>query len=362
MKIGFLIQTMEAGGAERATAALANEMNKKGQIVEIITFNGYESFYPLNKGVRLYSMDLMGFPSGKLQKIKACITRMFTIRREIKSRDLDMLICMNSVLAGYGVFSTVFTKTKTVGSERSNPYKYFTGKILSTVKRICSALSDGYVFQTKAARNYFPSFARKKSVVIPNAVFNPLINEIEPCEKKQKIIYSMGRLGKEKRFDCLIDAFEIVSRKHPDYKLIIFGEGKLRRELQHRIDVSGLSDKALLPGANHEALKFVSKGSVYVLCSEYEGMPNALMEAMAVGVPCVATRCKMGPEELIENGVNGLLVGDCCSPEELSQGILEIIENDDLAEKLSENSVKIKQTHSLSNITDKWIEYLEKII
>ncbi len=361
MKIGFLIQSMASGGAERATAALANEMNKKGQIVEIITFNGYDSFYTLNEGVRHVNMDLIPLRSSPLQKIKDCIDRMFTIRKEIKSRDLDVIVCMNSVIAGYGVFSTAFTKTKTVGAERNNPYKYFSGRILSIVKRICAFLSDGYIFQTKAASEYFLPSVQKKGAVIPNAVFNPLVNEIEPTDQKQKIIYSVGRFVKEKRFDCLIDAFDIVSRKHPDYKLIIFGEGKLRDELEHRIDVLSLTDKVLLPGNNPEALRFISKGSVYVLCSEFEGMPNALMEAMAVGVPCVSARCQMGPEELIENGENGLLVSDCCSPEELADGILKVIENPELSQTLSSNSIKIKETHSLSNITDQWIDYLQSI-
>ncbi len=362
MKIGFLIQTLSSGGAERATAALANEMDKKGQEVKIVTFNSSESFYPLNDTVEIVNMDLVKLPPNPIGKIIGCVKRMFQIRKSIKEQKFDVVVCMNSVLAGYGIFSTLFTKTKTVGSERSNPYKYFTNKVLVFVKKLSSTFSDGYIFQTKGASEYFPVKARQKGAVIPNAVFNPLVYETEPAVNRQKIIYTMGRLETIKRFDCLIDAFSIVSKKHPDYKLVIFGEGKLKDSLQNQIDALGLSDKALLAGANNEALKFVANGSIYVLCSEYEGMPNALMEAMAVGVPCVSTRCKMGPEELIENGENGILVADCCSAQELADGILQLIENEVLADKLSLNSRKLIQTHSVSAITDRWIQYLKSVV
>lgn len=362
MKIGFLIQTLSSGGAERATAALANEMSAKGEDVKIVTFNSGESFYKLNDDVKIVNMNLQKFPSNPVKKVLACIKRMLDIRKIIKSQGFDVLVCMNSVLAGYGIFSTAFTKTKTVGSERNNPYKYFNGKILSVVKKISAVLSDGYIFQTYAAREYYSDKLKNKSAVIPNAVFNPAVSEIEPAEIRQKIIYGVGRLTAQKRLDCLIDAFSIVSEKHPDYKLVIFGSGELQNELQNQIDVLGLSDKALLAGSNPDALKFVSKGSVFVLSSEYEGMPNALMEAMAVGVPCVSTRCKMGPEELIDNGENGVLVSDGCSKEELADGIFSIIENEDFANKLSMNSRKLLETHSVSAITDKWIEYLKSVV
>ncbi len=360
MKIGFLIQTLSSGGAERATASLANEMNKNGENVKIVTFNSDSSFYQLDDGVELVNMNLEKFPENRVKKLFAMIKRMFTIRKKIKSQGFDVLVCMNSVLSGYGVFSTFLTKTKTVGTERNNPYKYFNSRALVFAKKISSVLSDGYIFQTEAAKNYYPSLMHKKSAVIPNAVFNPIISEIEIAESRQKIIYGVGRLSSQKRLDCLIDAFSIVSEAHPDYKLVIFGEGELRDELQNQIDSLNISDKAILPGTNKDALKFVSKGSVFVLCSEYEGMPNALMEAMAVGVPCVSTRCKMGPEELIVDGYNGLLVSDCCPKEELAQAILKIIENADLANKLSENSRKLVETHSVSAICESWISYLNQ--
>ncbi len=361
MKVGFLIQTLSSGGAERATASLANEMNKNGVDVKIVTFNSESSFYPLDDGVELVNMNLEKFPVNKIKKLFSMIKRMFTIRKIIKSQGFDALICMNSVLAGYGVFSTLLTKTKTIGSERNNPYKYFNSKPLVIAKKISSVLSDGYIFQTEAAKKYYPSSMHKKSAVIPNAVFNPMIGEIEPAEIRQKIIYGVGRLSPQKRLDCLIDAFSIVSEKHPDYKLVIFGEGDLREDLQNQIDKLNLSEKAILPGADKEALKFVSKGSVFVLSSEYEGMPNALMEAMAVGVPCVSTRCKMGPEELIDDGYNGILVSDGCSKDELASGICRIIENEELADRLSQNSRKLIETHSVSAICESWLDYLNRV-
>ncbi len=362
MRIGFLIQSLVSGGAERATVSLANEMNKRGQQVKIFTFDGDKSFYPIDDGVEIVNLNFQKLPSNPVQKAVAVIKRIFTVRKSVKRCGLDALICMNSILSGYGVVCTAFTKTKSIGTERSNPYKYFNSTVLSLVKKVSAVFCNGYIFQTAEAEKYYPSIIYSKAEVIPNAVFNPDVYSIKPLQCRQKIIYSMGRLVPLKRFDCLIDAFNIVSQKHTDYKLIIFGDGEIKQELQNQIDSLNLSDKALLPGAHKDALKFVAKGNGFVLCSEYEGMPNALMEAMAVGVPCIATRCKIGPEELIENGENGILVSDGCSKEELAQAIKQIIENEELVNKISQNAREIVETNNVERICDMWLDYLSKVV
>lgn len=361
MKIGFLIQHLESGGAERAASSLACEMAQKGVDTEIITFNNRNQFYSINDEVTLVDMDLAPLPAGKLARLFGCIKRALKVRKTVKSRKLDALICMSNTMSGYGVFVTAFTKTKTIGTERANPYKYMTGPVAKAVRKISSVLSDGYVFQTRAAAEYFPVSAQEKGVVIPNAVFNPVIDEIEPCENRQKIIYGVGRLIREKRFDILIDAFAAVREKHGDYKLVIFGEGALEQELNQKIESMGLSDCAVLAGANPAALKFVAKGTAFVLTSESEGMPNALMEAMAAGVPSISSRCPMGPEELIENGENGVLVS-VGSVDEVVAALNRIIENPDFADKLSKNAREILYTHNISAVTDEWISYAQSII
>lgn len=362
MKIGFLIQRMESGGAERATSAIASEFSRCGEKVDIITFDSAESFYPLHENVNVFNMELQDISkTASLKRVIGCIKRAFEIRRKIRSRHLDVLICMSTTMNLYGLLSVVFTKTKVVGTERSNPYKYKSDIINSVLKKISALLLDGFVFQTEAAAEYYSESIRKKGTVIGNAVFNPLVKEIEPAKERQKIIYGVGRLTAEKRFCDLIDAYALVEKNHPDYRLVIFGEGKDREALQHRIDSSGLNEKILLPGADKNALRFVARGTAFVLSSDYEGMPNALMEAMAVGTPCVSTRCKMGPEELIDDGINGILVpvGDV---EKIKDAIELIITNRKFAESLSKNGRELMKTADVSAVSAKWLEYIKSII
>ncbi len=361
MKTGFLIQKLTPGGAERATVSIANEMSLKNENVEIITFDSENSFYEINDTVPHIKLNLSEIEKSlSLKRITGCIKRAFEIRKKIKSENLDVLVCMSTTMNLYGLISTLFTKTKVIGTERNNPYKYKADIINSVLKKVTALFLNGFVFQTNAASKYYAESVRKKSVVIQNAVFNPLAKSIVPCENRQKIIYGVGRLSNQKRFDDLINAFNLFVKTHPDYKLVIFGEGEDRAKLELLINSLSLNDKVLLPGTNKEALKFVSKGSVFVLSSDYEGMPNALMEAMAVGTPCVSTRCQMGPEELINDGENGILVS-VGSVEEIKKGIEIITDNPSLSKSISNNCRNILKTNNVSVITEQWIEYIYKV-
>ncbi|MCQ2471399.1 MAG: glycosyltransferase family 4 protein [Clostridia bacterium] len=361
MRIGFLIQRISAGGAERATCAIANELSNMGEDVEIITFDSGESYYPLNKNVSVYNMELTDIKkSASLKRAIGCVKRGIEIRKSIISRKLDVLICMSTTMNLYGLISTAFTKTKAVGTERNNPYKYKADIINGTLKKFSALFLDGFVFQTEASSAYYAGSVRKKGTVIQNAVFNPLVKEIEPATIREKIIYGVGRLSAQKRFSDLISAFSLVEKDFPDYTLTIFGEGEDRAKLQRQIDSLSLSHRINLAGIDKNALRYVANGSAFVLSSGYEGMPNVLMEAMAVGTPCVSTRCKMGPEELIKDGVNGLLVpvGDV---EKISDAIKSVLSNPELSQKLSENGREILKTNDIKAITSQWLDYLNSI-
>lgn len=361
MKIGFLINDLNAGGAERATVSLANYFSKKGIHTEIITFKDIDSFYPLDDNV---SHLRLGFDeialSFSAKRLLGAFKRMLKIRSFIKQRELNVLIGMSFSMTWYTVIATAFTKTKSVGTERNNPYKYKATKINSFLRKFFYKLCNGYIFQTKKSSLFFADKLRKNDIIIPNAIFNETVYDLTPPEEREKFICAVGRLNKQKRFDVLIDAFASTSEKIPEYKMIIFGEGELRKELEEQISSLGLEERIFLPGIDPQSVKVVNKAAVFVLSSDLEGMPNVLMEAMAMGVPCVSTRCDMGPEELIENGKNGILV-DVGSTDQIADSILEILNNPELAAKLSVNARELLKTHSIEAISKKWLEFLNKI-
>lgn len=362
MKIGFLINSLNAGGAERATVSLANYFVNHNIQTEIITFEDCESFYPLDKNVTHCNAKFNEIEHNvSFKRLLGAVTRMFSIRSFIKSRNLDILIGMSFSMTWYAVFATMFTKTKSVGTERNNPYKYKASTFNTIMRKVFYRLCNGYIFQTKKAAHFFTDNLRKNDIIIPNAIFNESIYTLSPPENREKILTAVGRLTEQKRFDLLIDAFYKIADKISEYNLIIFGEGDLRKELEEKIEKLGLRERVFLPGTNPEAVKIVNRSSVFILSSDLEGMPNALMEALAMGVPCVSTRCDMGPEELIENNHNGILV-NTGSSDEIADAILKILSDNSLAEKLSENARNLINTHSIDSICSKWMNYLKGIL
>ena len=361
MRIGFLISNLSAGGAERATSSLANYFSQHGHEVEIITFKDSDSFYTLEDKVTHLRLGFDEIAlSLSLKRIFGALKRMFKIRSFIKKRKLDVLIGMSFSMTWYTVFATKFTKTKSVGTERNNPYKYKATKINSFLRKFFYKFCDGYVFQTKKSSLFFTDKLKKRDIIIPNAIFNETVYKLTVPEKREKLICAVGRLNEQKRFDILIDAFASIAEKIPEHRMIIFGEGDLRKELEERVSSYSLEERIFLPGTDPEAVKIVNRAEVFVLSSDLEGMPNVLMEAMAMGVPCVSTRCDMGPEELIENEKNGLLV-DVGSTQQIAQAMFGIIKNPDLSEKLSSNARELIRTHSIDAISEKWLNFLKSI-
>ncbi len=361
MKIGFLINDLNAGGAERATVSLANYFVNHGTQTKIITFKDVESFYPLDKNVEHHTLKFDEIEhSVSIKRLIGAFKRMFRIRSYIKSLELDCLIGMSFSMTWYTVFATLFTSTKAIGTERNNPYRYKASKLNTVLRKVFYKICNGYIFQTKKSACFFTDKLRKTDIIIPNAIFNESIYKLTLPVEREKIICAVGRLTEQKRFDLLIEAFSSIAEKIPEYNMIIFGEGELRNELEKQISDAGLKGRIFLPGTNPDAVKVVNRSSVFVLSSDLEGMPNALMEALAMGVPSVSTRCDMGPEELIDNNISGILT-EVGNSKELADAILRIIENPDFAENLSENARKLLETHSIDVISNRWLDYIRSI-
>ena len=166
----------------------------------------------------------------------------------------------------------------------------------------------------------------------------------------------MGRLTEQKGFDTLIKAFGDVSNKHSDYQLKIYGEGEKKEELNSLIKELKLKEKVVLCGSSSEAIKEVANSEIFVLSSRYEGMPNALIEAMATGTACISTDCNFGPSDLIIDGVNGILV-PVDDIELLSNKINYLIENENIRKTLEENAISIREKLDKDNIYNRYYKY-----
>lgn len=156
----------------------------------------------------------------------------------------------------------------------------------------------------------------------------------------------------------MIDAFARIADDFPEYRLDIYGDGELEERLKEQIKQVGLENRVFLKGSNKNVLDYVYTASLFVLSSNYEGLPNALMEAIAIGVPCISTDCKPGgARTLIQDGINGWIV-----PREnvtlLSEKIQEVISKKKKDEILEKEAIKFRKAHSSKIVFDMWEKYL----
>ena len=362
MKIGFLINDLSSGGAEHATCSLANYFADSGIDTTIVTVNNCTPFYKVNDNVKLKSLisDDIEKKAG-IKRALSSLKKAFSMRKQIKDFDFDIVIGMSNVMTYYLVFSTVFTKTKCIGTERSNPYRHMNTPIHTLLRKTSAKLADGYIFQTEEQKSFFPEPFKNDSVIIPNAVFNEFAYDTVPVSKRTKIITTMGRLHIDKAHDILIRAFNKIHPSFPDYKLLIFGEGEEEDNLTNLIKELNAGEFIELKKSRDDAIKTVAESSAFVLTSRYEGMSNALLEAMFCGVPCVAVDNSQGTRDMIENYKNGIIV-NIDDIEGIAKAISDILENPDFSEKLSENAFDSTRKYSMESIGSLWIDYFNKIL
>lgn len=360
MHILFFIGHLGYGGAERVVVSLSKKFVEYGHRVTIITFDDGESFYQPDSRVKKETLRGLKSSSNPAEALSNNVKNIVCLRKKLKRLAPDVAVCFSVSTLLTCTVAAAFLGIKIVGTERSNPYMSLSGSLWKPMKKIISLFADGFIFQTQRAMNFYPPSVRRKGIVIPNAVFVEENVFLHLPQDREKTICAVGMLREVKGFDALIKAFYLVADKIPDYNLVIYGEGAEREALQGLIDSLGLGDRVKLPGQVSEILREISKAGLFVLSSRHEGMPNALIEAMACGLPCIATDCAMGPRELITDGVNGILV-PVDDLEAMAEAICRVIGDPELALRLGSAAAKIRQTNSVDVIAGQYLDYLTSV-
>ena len=254
----------------------------------------------------------------------------------------------------------IFNKIPVILSVRNDPKEEYKNIKRKIFMKILYPLADGYVFQTEEAKEYFSLKIQRKSVVIPNPINEDFIVDKPYDGEREKTIVTIGRIEKQKNQKLLIDAFKEVLKTHGEYKLLIYGEGSLKGKLIKYVEENKMSNNVIFKGKTDNVKREIYKSGIFVLSSNYEGMPNALMEAMLLGVPCISTNCSCGgPRDLIENDENGILI-EVNNVDQLIKAINKIIENRDYSKKISINAIKIQKKYDPVKIINLWKKYMIK--
>lgn len=357
MKVLFLVSNLMSGGVERTVVYLSSYFSSRGVDTHILTLSD-EIFYSVDSRVKLHSLHISRGYKGLVDRTKKMIARYFGVNTFLRDNCFDCVFCMTPEMIRYLSKKTQKRKNyKLITSERNNPL--FDSKKNKRLKKRVFYRCDGIVFQTERALNCFPDAIKKRGIIIPNAVGNDLAYTIIADPFKTKKISAIGRLSPQKDFNTLIKAFSIFSIIHNDYELNIYGDGPLKKELMEFAKSLKIEEKVVFKGASKDALKEISDSSMFIMSSIYEGMPNALMEAMAIGLPCISTDCPFGPSELITNGVNGFLVpvGDSRS---LAKAMDDIVNDKDNSLRIGINARNILNSNSISTIAEKFLNYVRR--
>ncbi|MBE7016411.1 MAG: glycosyltransferase family 4 protein [Ruminococcaceae bacterium] len=303
MKILFYINIMSGGGAERVIANLANYMNDHGHSVTVVNTFPTDKEYPLISGVdHLYLENEKSTESRLIRNINL----IKKLRRIIKAKNPDVAVSFMREPNWRLILSTFGLKVKKLVSQRVTP-EHEDGRFpKSFILRYPLKKADGIVFQTDHARDYFDDSIKNHSRIILNPVKNGIYDISFSGERKN--IVTAGRLSSIKNQLLLIDAFSKIANATDD-NLLIYGEGDLRDMLQNRIEELNMKDRVFLMGNSSTLHDDIKSAKIFVLSSNLEGLPNALMEAMAIGLPCISTDCLGGGARMvIDDGKNGFIV------------------------------------------------------
>lgn len=354
MRIMFLVDSLNAGGAGRVVSELASYLSEHGESVLVTTMSVNEVSYPLNSMVK--HIPLMNLQQKNQMNV---FQRAIALRRLCESEKIEILISFLTEVNIYASMANVFSNYKTIVCERGDPRYNPPLKKLRIARDLLYNCADGFVYQSESARNYFVGKARKKGLVIAN----PLSSCVpEPYRgSKEKRIVSVGRLQRVKNYHMAIDAFSLISNDFPEYTYEIYGEGPCFDELEKLIEEKKLKDKVVLKGQTNNIYDEIKTASLFILSSDHEGMPNALIEAMALGIPAISTDFPSGTARtIIDDGKSGFLV-PVNDRYMLAEKIKVLLSDEMLIIRFSEQATSIRDRFDLDAICKQWIDYIKTV-
>ena len=389
--IAMYIGSLVKGGAERVMCNLAEYFYEQGyRVTFVTTYLGQEEYdvphavwsrEPIDGCRELTVLD----PDDHEQKVwlddsADGIKRVFTalplsdrsgrianfIKREKILRDTWKEHKPDVILSFLGKNNIMAIRTArglgipVVVSVRSNPSREYGAKSLDLSMRYYFPKAAGVVVQTTEAAQYFGS--RVKTKILPNSIYPDFINrDTVPFDARSKEIVTVGRLDDNKNQILLIKAFKEIEKEFPDYRVVIYGDGEKRKEFE-----SAASEHVSFKGRISDVPEKIAGAEVFVLTSRQEGYPNALIEAMSLGLVCISTDCPCGgPKDLIDNGKNGLLIpmaDDDKMVKDLADKLRSVLKDRELMGRMSKEAVKVRDEYNPDRINSQWKDYLEEVM
>ncbi len=358
-KILFVSYCLSNGGAERVLSRLANGLARKGIDVAILLYHRREKEYPVEEGVRIIEMESSAHEAGNgLSRMRR---RIKAIRKVLQAEKPTVVIPFLDSMVRESRLAARGLPCKVVATVRNSPYQDPPRKIGRFVRnRFCGLCSAVFV-QNEAQKAYFNKRIQKKTFVVANPIADDLLASEKAYTGKVERFITCGRLHPQKNHKMLIEAFASAAAKYPQIRLSIYGVGEEQENVQAFIAAQGMTEHIRLQGRTEDVRTALVSHDAFLLSSNFEGMPNALMEALAVGLPCISTDCPTGPADLIETGKTGLLT-PVADAKGMAEKIIELIENPAKAEEMGRAAKEsMRQDYALERIVEDLLTNLGRI-
>ncbi len=305
MKIALIISSLSSGGAERVMADMANFWVRHGVEVLLITFSNSNviDFYKIEESVRRFYIGERRQASDIFGKVFFNFSRLLALRQVLQREKPDCAISFMDSTNVLAIIAAIGTEVDVIVSVRNNPAVRHLPLAWRFARKITYRYARYIVAQTAGAAKWITRCCGGNVVVIPNPLRPMPVNKV----KRETIVLAVGRMIPEKGHDILVRAFAEISALCPEWSLVLLGDGPIKEDIQKLADILGIHGRILMPGNVLNVEGWMARAGLFVLPSRSEGFPNALMEAMGMGLAVIASDCDHGPRDIIRDGEDGLL-------------------------------------------------------
>lgn len=366
MQITIVIPIIASGGAEHAMAIMADYWAAEGRSVTVLTYDdGAEPpFYELDARVRHLPLGLAGDSPGLLSAIRHNWRRWKVLRGAIRDSRPDVVVSFINQTNVLTLLATAGLGLPTLVVEQSDPHTFPIKFIWDQLRRLTYRRAARIILLSERDAAYFAPRLRERVAVIPNPFLPPPAppgtTRFDAATRPPRLI-AVGRLHHDKGFDILLEAFALLQDSHPQWRLIVLGEGEERARLEALRDALHLRERVSFPGRVKDPYHFLTRATLFVMPSRTEGFPLALCEALACGLPAVCTDCAGGVRDIIQDMVNGVLVpaGDSAA---LAGALGRLMADEDLRQRLAARAPEVVERFGLEKTMGTWERLLDEVV
>ncbi len=352
-KVLLVVKSLACGGAERVVVNLAEGfVTSKMDVVVVTTDGEVPDYFELSGNIQRFSLV-------NWKKVNNPIKRNWSLLRELrkifKEEEPDFIISFVHMVNLRAILAHIGLNSKLIITEHTSPLKAPLAIQWRTTRRILYPLCDRLVCVSEGVSAGF-DWLRKRSVI-----YNPIPKFSESQrEKTNQIIGAVGRLHRAKGFDILIETFATVVEKRPNWQLHIYGDGEERAKLESLVRQHNLDESVMIKGFASDIAKAYRSMDLFVLSSRYEGLGLVLAEAQSLGVPCISFDCPSGPSEIIEDGIDGLLIENG-NKNRLAFSIIQLIDSPKKRKQLSLNGQDSAKRFQINSVIEEWLNLFNSL-